>query len=150
MRPSDGRYSLWPVGVLAFIVVIAAASITPIVRLNSTPPSDFAALRATASRPDAAAAAGYWESAVSVIQWKYNRTSPLPEQAPAEFRLGDDSGKAATGVDRTARTAYWAKLREEWLKAENWHRTISFDLMWAVRDAQSLWHAIAGFVQDHM
>jgi hypothetical protein len=149
MRPDDGRMSLWPLAVIAFIVILAAASITPTVRLNTAPPPDFVALRASAKGPDADMAGGYWETAVSVIQWKYTRTSALPEEAPVEFRRADNSGKGANGESQAARLAYWARLREEWLKADNWHTTFSFDLSWAVRDAQSVSRAAMNFVRDH-
>jgi hypothetical protein len=82
-----------------------------------------------------------------VIQWKYVRTSALPEQAPAEFRIADDTGKA---VDGASRLAYWSKLREIWLKAENWHTTYSFDMSWMTNDVQFMSRAILNFVRDHM
>jgi hypothetical protein len=150
MRPNDGKVSLWPVAVIAFIVVLSAASITPAVRLNSEAPSDFVALRASAKGADAATAGGYWASAASVIQWKYDRTSALPEQAPGDFRLTGDSLRGANGENQAARSAYWARLREEWLKAENWHTVYRFDMSWMVRDAQSVWRAAMDFVTDHV
>jgi hypothetical protein len=145
MRPDDGRINLWPMAVIGIIVILAAASITPVVRLNAAPPPDFTALRATAKGANAAEAARYWDAAVQVIEWKYERTSNLPEQAPAEFRPADDSGK----TDTTARLAYWAKLREEWLKADNWHKTLTFNISWILNDAESIWRGIHDFVVDH-
>jgi hypothetical protein len=145
MRPTDGRTSLWPVGVVAVIVILSVASITPIVRLNTAPPSDFVALRSPAKGSDATKAAGYWEAAVSVIQWKYSRASALPEQVPADFRLAETSGDS-----QAARAAYWTKLREEWLKADNWHTTVNFDLSWMIRDIQALLRAVTNFVRDRM
>lgn len=150
MRPSDGKISLWPVGVIGFIVVLAAASITPIVRLNAEAPSDFVAPRASIKDSSAALSTGYWNAAVNVIQWKYSRTSALPEQAPADFSLSDAAGNARHGEDESERHAYWAKLREEWLRADNWHTTYSFDLLWMVRDFQSLWRVLENFASDHM
>jgi hypothetical protein len=147
MRPSDGKISIWPVGVIGLIVLLGVVSVTRIVRLNSEPPSDFVALRASTKGANSALAAGYWDAAVKVIQWKNERTSGLPEQAPADFRLAGDASKA-NGEDRAARLAYWAKLREEWLKAENWHTTYSFDLSWMVRDAQSVWRAALTFFSN--
>jgi hypothetical protein len=136
------------VGVIAFIVVLAVASITPVVRLNTAPPSDFAALRSSAKGSDAAIVAGYWKAAESVIQWKYSRTSALPESVPVEFKLVDGSGKGMNGENQAIRAAYWGKLREEWLKADNWHTTYSFDLGWMMRNAQALSRAVMNFVRD--
>jgi len=150
MRPGDGRMSLWPVAVVGVIVVLAVASITPVRRLNPAPPSDFIGLRSSANRSDAALAAEYWESAESVIQWKYSRTSTLPEQVPADFKLADHNGTESTGEGPAARGAYWAKLREEWLRADNWHTTYSFDASWMVHDMEALSHAVSDFVKDHM
>jgi hypothetical protein len=150
MRPDYGRMSLWPVGVVAVIVILAVASITPVVRLNSAPPSDFVALRSSAKSSDAARAAGYWDAAVSVVQWKYSRTSSLPEQVPVDFRLVDESGKGTNGDSPAARAAYWEELREEWLKADNWHTTYSFDMSWIVRDVLALSRAVTNFVRDRM
>jgi hypothetical protein len=137
-------------GVVGVIVILAVASITPVVRLNTAPPSDFLALRSSAKGSDTAIAEGYWEAALNVIQWKYSRTSALPEQATADFRLAEDSGKAANGDNPAVRAAYWAKLREEWLKADNWHTTYSFDMSWMIRDVQALARAVTNFVRDRM
>jgi hypothetical protein len=147
MRPSDGRMSLWPLAVIALIVVLSAASITPVLRLNSAPPADFAALRISAKGADADLAGRYWDAAINVTQWKYSRTAALPEQAPEDFRL--TGGNGAGGENQAARFAYWARLREEWLKADNWHTAYSFDLNWIARDLGSLWSAVASFVNDH-
>ena len=150
MSTNYGRMGLWPVAVIAFIVVLAAASITPTVKLNTAPPSDFVTLRASAKGPDTDMARGYWEAAVRVIQWKYTRTSTLPLQPPVDFRLADDSGKGANEESPAARVAYWARLREEWLKADNWHTTYNFDVSWMARDAESVSRAATNFVRDHI
>jgi hypothetical protein len=142
MRPSDGRTNLWPLAVIGFIVILAVASITPVVRLNATPPPDFAALRVAGQRPNAAEAARYWDAAVQVIQWKYDRTAALPAKVPAEFSPANGKTESA------ARQAYWDKLREEWLRADNWHRTVDFDLSWMIHGAESIWRELRGFVQD--
>jgi hypothetical protein len=143
MRPNDGRISLWPIGVIGFIVILAVASVSPVERLNSSPPADFVALRVSARGGDPPEAAQYWDVAVQVIQWRYNRTSPLPEQAPPEFSPADGSAQSA------ARLAYWAKLREDWLRADNWHRTLSIDFSWMRHDAQSVWQGFHDFALDH-
>src|SRR6266516_4460534 len=101
MRPSDGRISLWPLGVIGFIVVLLVACVTVVVRLNTAPPKEFAELRATAKGPNAAEAKRYWDNAVQVIQLKYGRTSALPTQPPPEVVPGDRKAEAA------ARQAYW-------------------------------------------
>ena len=143
MRPSDGRISLWPLGVIGFILVLLVACITIVVRLNSAPPKDFVELRATAKGPNAAEAKRYWDSAVEAIQLKYSRTSALPAQMPPEFAPGN--GKA----DAAARQAYWAKLREEWLKSDNWHTTVTFDASWIMNDFQSVWRGFHDWSIDH-
>lgn len=143
MRPSDGRISLWPLAVIGFILVLAVASVTTVVRLNATAPKDFVDLRATAKGANAAEAQRYWDNAVQVIQWRYSRTAVLPAQAPAEFVASD--GKA----DGAARQAYWTKLREEWLKADNWHTTVTFDATWIVNDAWSVWRGLHDWATDH-
>ena len=106
--------------------------------------------KSSAKGPDAALAAGYWKSAENVVQWKYDRTSTLPEQIPADFRLADNSGNGITVESQAARSAYWAKLREEWLKADNWHTTYSFDLSWMMHNALALSRGLTNFVKDHM
>jgi hypothetical protein len=148
MRPSDGRISLWPVAVILVVVGLAALSITSTVKLNTVPPSDFVALRASAAGPKATLAGQYWEVAAHVIQWKYNRTSALPEQVPAEFTLADTAGKATKIEDQAARGVYWAKLREEWLSRDNWHTSYAVDLLWPIRNAKSLSHSIHEFINQ--
>jgi hypothetical protein len=83
-----------------------------------------------------------------VIQWKYNRGTALPEQVPEEFRLPRDTDKAAIAQGGAARSAYWAKLREEWLKPENWYTAYKFDLSWSVRTAQTMSQAVLSFIHQ--
>lgn len=148
MRPSTGRISLWPAAVIGFVLVLAALSITPTLRLKPEPPSDFVGLRAPAGAPKAALAAAYWEVAVRVIRWKYNRASALPEQVPEDFRLARDMAQPAIAENGASRLAYWAKLREEWPKPENWQTTLDFDLSWMVKDAQSMSRDILAFINQ--
>ena len=143
MRPSDGRISLWPLGVIGAIAVLAVASFTNVMRLNATPPKDFAAVRVTAKGADATEAQRYWDAAVEVIQVRYSRTSALPAEPPAEFAPANGRSNAA------ARQAYWGKLREEWLKADNWHRTVTFDITWIWHDAESVWRGVHDWAMDH-
>jgi hypothetical protein len=140
MRPSEGRISLWPVAVIGCAVIFAALSITPTVKLKAVPPPDFVVLP---MRPDAARAEQYWQVAVRVTQWKHNRTAKLPEQAPPDFRLADVTGHPANYKDRAA---YWAKLREDWPRPENWHTTYTFDAGWPLRNAQDLSREILDFI----
>jgi len=134
--------------VIGFVLVLAALSITPTLKLKSEPPSDFVAQRASGTAAKDTAAAAYWEVAVRVIQWKYNRGTSLPEQVPEEFRLAADNGQAARTEDHAARAAYWAKLREEWLRPESWHTSISLDLSWPVRNAKSMSHDVLEFIHQ--
>ncbi len=143
MRPSDGAISLWPLAVIGFIVVLAAASVTPVARLNTKAPKDFQDLRATAKGPNAAEAQRYWDTAVNVIQWRYDHTAALPTQPPAEFAPGD--GRSANA----ARQAYWAKLREEWLQADNWHKTVTVNITWILNDVQAVWRGVRDWAVDH-
>ena len=146
MRPSEGRYSLWPVAVFLVVLVLAALSITPTVEFNNAPPSDFVPLHASDAGPKAALAGGYWEVAARVIQWKYSRTSSLPVQAPAEFAMS--TSKPDKSEDQVARTVYWVKLREEWLRPENWHTAYVVDLSWPERNAKSFSRAIKQFIDQ--
>jgi hypothetical protein len=148
MRPSDGRFSLWPAAIIGIVLLIAALSITPAVQLKSAPPSDFAALRPPAALPKTALAGGYWEVATRVIQWKYSRTSPLPAQVPADFKLAAGNGKPDRIEDQGTRAAYWAKLREEWLRPENWHTTYGVDLTWPVKNARNLSRMVMQFIHQ--
>jgi hypothetical protein len=140
MRPSEGRIRLWPLAMIASVLLLAGLSVTPSVKLNPVPPSDF--VSGVRSKP--ALVQGYWETAVRVIQWKYSRASPLPEQVPADFRLAG----AANLEDRAACAAYWAKLREEWLRPENWHTTYYVDLGWPLRAARNLSNGIMRFIDQ--
>jgi hypothetical protein len=148
MRASDGRFSLLPAAILGFVLLLAALSITPAVQLKSVPPSDFAALRLSAAGRRDALAGGYWEVATRVTQWKYSRTSPLPAQAPADFKLAAGNGKPDRIEDQGARAAYWAKLREEWLRPENWHTTYGVDLTWPAKSARNLSRMVMQFIHQ--
>lgn len=148
MRPSTGRISLWPVAVIGFVLVLAVLSIKPTLTLKAGPPSDFVRVSASAAAPRAALAPEYWGVAVRVIQWKYNRSTVLPEQVPEEFRLVHVGGQAAIVEDSAARIAYWAKLRVEWLKPENWETVYDLDLSWPERGAQELSRDVLHFIQQ--
>lgn len=137
MRPSDGRLSLWPVGVVLFIALVIVVSTQATMKLNEKAPTDFLSLRAT-EKPTPTTAGAYWKIAVNVIQWKYSRTSELPQQAPSDFNLAPSADRTISTEDRGMRAAYWAKLREEWMRPENWHTTYQFSLDWVVRDLDSL------------
>ena len=146
MRPSDGRMSLWPAAVIVFIAVVSVSLITPTVRLKAEPPSDFVVLRASDKAPNARIAKEYWDVAVDVIQWKYPRTSNLPEQAPADFRPIGDTGTAARSEERAA---YWQKLREDWLKADNWSTSYSVDFGLPFRELSMMARAAMSFLGNH-
>lgn len=148
MRPSDGRISLWPAVVITVVFTLAALSVTPTVKLNNAPPYDFVALRASAAGPKTEMAEKYWEVAARVIQWKYSRTSALPAEVPAGFTLSDSSATPYKIEDQAARATYWAKLREEWLRPDNWHTTYGVDWNWPVRNAKSLTRAIMQFINQ--
>jgi len=148
MRPDDGRLNLWPVAVIVFLAILGVGSITPVVRLDSSPPKDFLTLRTNAKGSNAEEAKGYWETAVKVLQWKYDRTRPLPEQPPQEFTLGT-TNYTDSPQEQAARSLYWTKLRQEWVKAENWHRTIDFSVSWIIADLQWVSQGIHDFIVDH-
>lgn len=148
MRPSDGRISLWPAAVIGIVLILAALSITPEVKLKNVPPSDFVALRASAAGPNEVTAGRYWEVTTRVIQWKYSRTSALPPQAPSDFTLVDGTGKPDRMEDQAARAAYWATLRQDWLKPENWHTTYGVDMAWPLRSAKELYRVVMQFLNS--
>jgi len=85
---------------------------------------------------------------VRVIQWKYNRASALPELVPADFRLAGTTVQPANLEDRAARAVYWAKLREEWLRPDNWHTTYKLDLGWPLRSVRGLSNAVMRFLDQ--
>lgn len=145
MRPSKGRISLWPAALTGLGLVLAALSISPTIKLKAVPPSDFVESRASAAAPQAALAAAYWEVAVRVIQWKYHRGNALPEQVPEDFRLVHDTAQPAV---TEARIAYWAKLRKEWLRPENWQTTYDLDWSWPVRNARSMSREVWRFINQ--
>jgi hypothetical protein len=146
MRPSDGRIKLWPLAVIIIVFTFVALSVTPTVKLNNAPPADFVALHASAAGPKAALARGYWDVAARVIEWKYSRAVALPVEAPAEFALADGTDKPGNIEDQAARAIYWTKLREEWLKPDNWHTNYGVDWRWPARNAQELSRAIMQFI----
>jgi hypothetical protein len=138
MRPSEGIISLWPLVVLAVIVVLSAFTITPVTRLKVEAPTDFVEMRAFGGTANADLAMQYWRVATGVIQWRYSRAAALPEQMPADFVLPDTSGKPTESTGQAARATYWAKLRQEWPRPDNWRTTYSFDWHWALRGIRNL------------
>jgi len=136
------------VAVAGVVLVFALLSITPSVKLKAVPPAEFSELRAAAAVPRGAMAASYWGVAERVIQWKYNRAHALPEQVPDDFKLAHDSAQPALAEDRAVRSVYWAKLREEWLRPENWQTTYDLDLSWPVRNARSFAGDVLRFINQ--
>jgi hypothetical protein len=147
MRPGEGIISLWPLAVLVIVVILSAFSITPTTRLAKTIPADFADLR-VAGAANSALANQYWKTATGVIQWKYNRSEVLPEQVPSDFMLASYGGKALTAQEQAARLAYWAKLRDEWPRPNNWNTTYAFDLHWALRGIQTVSNEVLRFIHQ--
>lgn len=146
MRAGEGLISLWPLVVIVVLVILSAFSITPTTKLIAEVPADFAALHVPGTTPDLATQ--YWQVARSVIQWKYNRSATLPEQAPADFIPLTHSGKLPTAMEQETRLIYWAKLREEWLRPDNWRTTYSFDLHWALRGVQNMTNEVLRFIHQ--
>jgi hypothetical protein len=147
MRPDDGKFSLWPIAVVGFLAILAVASVTPVVRLNSSAPPDFAAVRAHGTSPNPAEAQAYWRTAADVLQWKYDRTTALPAAIPSEFTLAD--GTHNRPEEQAARAAYWGKLRQEWLKSENWHKTVDFNASWIPNTVESVWQGVHDYLINH-
>jgi len=148
MRPTDGKFDIWPFAVFGIIVVLVVVSVTPVVRLNSEPPSQFVQLGVRSGEPDEALAFRYWETCVKVIQWKYRHTDALPAAPPAEFQPADDSGRFRA-QKAAARWEYWRVFRGEWLKQENWHTSYTVDVSWAWRNLQWFWKATTDFFRLH-
>jgi hypothetical protein len=147
MRPTDGRFSLWPLGLIGFFLVLALVSITPVKRLNEKPPSDFLWLRTTAGKPNVDLARQYWNTAGKVLQWRYHPTDPLPAEPPDDFRPTTADGNSPAAFDHAARRAYWHELRGEWLTPDNWHTSYTIDAMWMWRDLSSIWGDLVNFVK---
>jgi len=142
MRPSTGRISLWPAAVIGFVLVLAASSITFTSTLKAAPPADF-----VAAGPQSARAMAYWDVGVRVIQWKYARGTALPEQVPEEFRLAQDP-RHVVNDDRAARNAYWTKLREAWLRPENWQTGFKFEMSWPIETALDMSREFLRFIRQ--
>jgi hypothetical protein len=147
MRPSEGKFDIWPLAVIGFIVVLVVASINPVVRLNSEPPSNFVGLEVRSGKPDPVLAKQYWECSRKVLQWKYHRTDSLPLTPPSDFQPVTDEGtvRAQSG---SVRRAYWKSLRAEWHKSENWHTHYTLDVSWTWRNLQSLWNGAEDFFRS--
>ena len=143
MRPCDGRFSLWPLGVGIFVLVLVSLSVDTRTVLSTNPPADFLSLSTMeGSRPELATK--YWEIAERLIQWKYTFGSALPERPPDDFQtIG--AGEKRSDSHEPVRIAYWNKLREEWGRPDNWHRAFGFDFQWPERSARTLSHDIENF-----
>jgi hypothetical protein len=149
MRPSEGLISLWPVVVVAIIMVLGGFSISPVTKLQNEAPPDFTSVRVFGRPPDAALASQYWQIAVRITQWKYNRTASLPNQVPADFRMLTNLGTYPTLQEQQERIAYWDKLRDEWTRPDNWRTTYTFDLHWALRGARTLADDAMRFIRQN-
>lgn len=90
-------------------------------------------------------ASGYWDCAVTVIQWEYGHGFGLPLDPPAEFRISTpDLGNVA--VDSAARAPYWRKLRGLWYEERIWKKRYEWDTSWLDDLARSVWQ----WWQDHV
>lgn len=148
MRPSDGKFNLWPFAVIGFFAVLVLVSITPVTRLNATPPADFLQLPVASGKANPELARQYWDTANRVLQRRYRRTDSLPAEPPAEFFPANADQNAVRSVNKAARRAYWRKLRGEWLNADNWHSSYTIDALWLWRDLQSVGNGIDSYFQS--
>lgn len=63
-----------------------------------------------------------------------------------DFRLADELEKTSSAERRAIRAAYWAKLREEWIRPENWHSSYEISFVWILRDIESLERGIMSLI----
>ena len=96
-------------------------------------------------------AAGYWQSALNDVQWKYPHGHPLPVDPPEEFRVAD---KTVAVFAADAKSLYWHRLQEVWTSSDAWSETYQWDWSWAgdpfssasqwLRDTADSWLKIHG------
>lgn len=138
MRPSEGRLSLWPVAVLAIVIVLALLSFDLPLRLRATTPQEFrTAVAKTTGKQNRQQADDYWLLAVNVVQWKYPFGSILPKDPPPEFAL-PLAGAAERRDGQAMRLQYWAALRQVWPQPAIWRHSLEFDVSWVEHSVDSV------------
>ncbi len=145
MRPSEGKFDWWPIGVVAFFVIVLMLSISVNMRLVGNAPGEFLqTVVKDGRRADPDGAKEYWDVAVNVVQWRYGHASLLPPEPPPEFALPAES---KVSRNPATRLAYWKKLRELWTRPEVWRRRVEVDFRWPFRAAQTFIDGTREFIR---
>lgn len=122
----------------------------PIFRLRAEMPLQFvdapAAARPAERAREERLAGRYWELA-RVLRWRFTQGSPLPAEAPLEFRVDADpetgtspapagaANKPATRrhagtASSDSGTRYWRKLQAVWLQPDSWEARREWSTVW--------------------
>ena len=106
-------------------------STRPLMRLQADPPAQFLRTnrQSGARSSEERLARGYWDCAITFVQWKYTYGTPLPEDPPDAFRI-DAKTYGADANSQPSRLRYWSKLRETWLAPASWRQDREWSTSW--------------------
>src|SRR6266536_1550851 len=126
--------------IIPFILFIAlfATSYRAKYHLRPEMPSGFFEEENKSQKPslEQKIAWAYWESALMDVQWKYQRSHPLPMNPPAEFRV-EASALGPKASDSATRELYWRHLQRVWYEPDTWQKDYGWDFGWVSDPAAS-------------
>lgn len=145
LKPTKRRGLLYDRVVDKFLILLlpiiwfAYYSWRPIFCLRTDMPPQFVDAPAAAKPSERARqeelARRYWDLA-QVLRWKFTKGSPLPADAPLEFRIDEQANKNPGHPPRTSaessdsRIRYWHKLQSAWLQPDSWEERREWSTAW--------------------
>jgi hypothetical protein len=139
-----GEKRHWPYAVAAVVLLTVFLSAEKRSRLVETPPPQFNTLdTANPTDVEAEIAAGYWDCARNVIQYKYHFGASLPVAPPVDFAL-PQGGPSKLSAERKQRlrAKYWENLRKVWLLPDTWDHSYTLTFSWIERGLNRLKHGV--------
>ena len=115
---------------IILVLLLIFVSYRPKYRLRTEMPTIFFA-SASVNKNDVQRkiAGGYWQSALTDLQWKFPHGHSLPFDPPAEFRV-DDKSVAPLAAEIGTRILYWHRLQQVWISPEAWTEKYEWDWSW--------------------
>ena len=150
-EPRKDSASGWWKWALAIILVLLFVyrSTRPVMRLSADPPPSFydysRAWNKEKRQHEKRLAQAYWQVAVQRIQTYYSPSSPLPEDPPPQFRIGEAAETLEADM-AASRVHYWYRLRDVWRQSDSWVVSYGWNTDWVESTLDSLPYEIPRWV----
>jgi hypothetical protein len=149
-KESGSGWWMWALAIILGLLFIYRST-RPVLRLSADPPPSFYDYNRTWNKEERQhqkrVAQAYWQVAVQRIQTYYSPASPLPEDPPPQFTIGEAARSLEAGV-AASRVHYWYRLREVWRQKDSWVVSYGWNTDWVESTLNSLPNDIPRWVKE--